>query len=833
MNALHTFEWELQKLGYKSEALIRDYDFVDVLSSGEENRRVDLAAFTHVPESYRSAAFGVITGELNETAIVERRALGAPILFAIDDSQVGVWRVGALDAPRLLECVSLETLPDLFARNRLTWRPKAVHRAKSLYQSQPEYQLDFVDLGLIPAIEREVEEKLDRLLQQVIGVLLQDLDDEWEERAFRTTFRLLAAKILLDRGHPDALSWEKAAVDTVLAGIEDYYNLGQFTSAVSADVPQESIAAAWKMLREAISFRNISSDSLAFVYENTLVTADTRKRFGTHSTPRQVAEYVLRRLDLGRFDLKELEVFEPFTGAGTFLVAILRHVRDLLPDTLNGEQRHAFLVSRIRGAEIDSFACEVAALSLILADYPNANGWEIRSNDLFQDAELARAVTGARVILCNPPWENFDTDERAEYPEMTAKSVSKPIAVLQTALEARPEALGFVLPQGFLKQSRYAVLRQQVADTYGKVELTSLPDRVFQRAGFEASVLVASELRSGAGKGPTRLCSTVVEDWDRAAFLTTGNFSREHRREKEVTGGDLWIGVLDELWEFLQDHPRLGGVADVYRGLQWFNQQEGYSTAPKDGFKPGVFAPRRSLFQFEITSSTYLDMNPESVLLPGPLTRRWDKPKVLANVARMSRGPWRMAAGFDSTGLVASQGFFGIWSRDPNMPLEAIEGILNGPVANAFLTEHGSNQHFTNRLVKQLPLPKRGSLEHVARAVRSYREARRSSHGFSLNPGGSDERKNMFLVEVDAEVLKAYDLPPRLERKLLEFFRGQERTRRVGHEFGGWIPEEFTAYMRLHEYLGPLTAKNRGPWALEAFTPAPEEEVMKLNKFVR
>ena len=123
---------------------------MDVLSDGEENRNVDLAVFTHVPASYRSAAFGVITGELNETSIVERRALGAPILFAIDDSQVGVWRVGALDAPRLLERVSLEALPDLFERNRLTWRSQAVHRAKSLYQSQPEYQLGFCRPGADP-----------------------------------------------------------------------------------------------------------------------------------------------------------------------------------------------------------------------------------------------------------------------------------------------------------------------------------------------------------------------------------------------------------------------------------------------------------------------------------------------------------------------------------------------------------------------------------------------------------------------------------------------------------------------------------------------------------
>ena len=251
-------------------------------------------------KSYRSAAFAVISGASDVSAIVGRRALGAPILFVIGQSDVGVWRVGAQGAPRLLERVSLDALPELFQRNAERWRPQAVHRAKSLAQSQVVYQLDFVDLGLIPAIEHEVEDKLDRLLKRVIDQLLEGLDGEWEEAAFRTTFRLLAAKILVDREHPDALSWAVAPVGEVLAGIEAYYNLGQLSTFASASVPSKSVAAAWLLLREGISFRNISSDSLAFVYENTLVTADTRKRFGTHSTPRQVAEYVVGRLDLSR-----------------------------------------------------------------------------------------------------------------------------------------------------------------------------------------------------------------------------------------------------------------------------------------------------------------------------------------------------------------------------------------------------------------------------------------------------------------------------------------------------------------------------------------------------
>lgn len=832
MNALRTIELELRKLGYPSEALIRDYTFADVLSAGGEERRVDLAAFTQVPESYRSAAFGVITGTPDETAVAGRRALGAPILFSIGRNDVGVWRVGAQGAPRLLERVGLAALPDLFRRNAEQWRPQSVHRAKSLGRSQVAYQLDFVDVGLIPAIEHEVEEKLDRLLKHVIDQLLSGLDGEREEAAFRTTFRLLAAKILLDRAHPDALLWADAPVGEVLAGIEAYYNLGQLSASAAAEIPPEAIAAAWASLRETISFRNISSDSLAFVYENTLVTADTRKRFGTHSTPRQVAEYVVERLDLGRFDLSELTIFEPFTGAGTFLVAALRHMRDLLPEGLTGEQRHAFLVPRIRGAEIDTFACEVATLSLILADYPNANGWRISPEDLFRPAVLAREAAAAKVVVCNPPWEDFEATERAEYPEMAAKSFSKPMAVLHTVLEARPEAIGFVLPQGFLRQKQYAELRQRVAELYGHVELTALPDRVFQRAGFEAAVLVANEARGHAAQGPTKLVATVVEDRDRVAFLTSGKVSAERRRTKVVSAGDLWIGALDELWERLERYPRLGGVADVHRGLQWFIQGEGVSATPREGYRRGVFKPADSLLQFGIKRTVYLDTDPAAAYRKGPLERPWDTPKVLANVARISRGPWRLAAAYDTSGLVASQAFFGIWPNDPSLPAEALEAILNNPLASAFIAESGSNQHLTNDQVRRLPMPKRGGFAEITKQVVRYRGLVAALHHQALEAAEAHAELNRLLVEIDAQVLKAYDLPPRLERRLLEFFRGHEQRRPVPHRFEGWLPHDFTAYIPLHEYYGPLVEKNRGAWALEVFTPAPEEEVAALKRYV-
>lgn len=830
MNVLQKIEAEIRQLGYASEAIIRDYTFADVLSATGEPRRVELAAFTQVPESYRSAAFGVVVEE-DEGSLIERRALGAPILFSIGRQDVGVWRVGAHGAPRLLERVSLDGLPELFQRNADRWRPQAVHRAKSLGQAQTAYQLDFVDLGLLPAIEHEVEDKLDRLLRQVVEELMAGLDDEREEAVFRTTFRLLAAKILLDREHPAAQTWRESPVGDVLKGIESYYGLGRLSADRLSGVPHRSAEAAWRTLLQAISFRNISSDSLAFVYENTLVTKDTRKRFGTHSTPRQVAEYVVNRLDLSRFDLDGLTVFEPFTGAGAFLVAALRHMRDLLPEGLSGEDRHAFLVPRIRGAEIDAFACEVATLSLILADYPNANGWKIVSEDLFRPAALVQQIGSAKVVLCNPPWEDFEAEERSKYPEMAAKSFSKPMAVLRTVLDAEPEGIGLVVPQGFLRQQQYSQVRQVIADRYQRVELTSLPDRVFQRAGFEAAILIATDRRVEAKDRQVQLVSTVVADRDRAEFLATGKITAERRRTKAVHSGDLWIGELDELWEMAERLPRLGVMADVYRGLKWWKQSSGLSKVPRKGFAPGVFKPADSLAQFALRNTVYLNMSPKAAMFPGPLGRAWDKPKVLTNVARLSRGPWRMAAAADRSGLVASQGFFGIWPTSADLPLEALEAILNGPLANAFLTERASNQHFTNELLKLLPMPKR-SLDRVVEAVKRYRAAYAGAGMEALRPAGSDDLLNRLLVEIDAEVLRAYDLPPRLERRLLEFFRGHEHERRVDPPFRGWLPEDFTAYIPLHEYLGPLVQGNRGAWALGAFTPAPEEEVELLKQYI-
>ena len=56
------------------------------------------------------------------------------------------------------------------------------------------------------------------------------------------------------------------------------------------------------------------------------------------------------------------------------------------------------------------------------------------------------------------------------------------------------------------------------------------------------------------------------------------------------------------------------------------------------------------------------------------------------------------------------------------------------------------------------------------------------------------------MLAIDAEVMRLYDLPPRLERQVLDLFTGWERPG-VDFKFDRYFPEDFSACIPLHEYL--------------------------------
>lgn len=827
MSALDQIAIAAHRAGYRAEAVVRNYAFADVLAEGNDTRTVPLVAFTHTPPSYRSAAFGVVEydGSSSIELVQSHRALGAPLLFVIDRDDITVWQVRSEGPPRALEKIKVGELTDLFERNEAEWHPDAIHRAKSVGSPVAGHQLDFVDLGLLPAIEGEIHLKLDRLLVETLDQVRKApggtrLD---VRTMFRVVFRLLAAKVLLDRSHPFAADWNADDLASVLTAIERYYSLSPIDGRTNPALTR-IFSAAWMHLRAGINFSNISADDLAFVYENTLVTPEARKLFGTHSTPRQVAEYVVQRLELHRYNPIDLHIYEPCAGAGVFLVSALRHLRDLLPVGWSDQERHNFLIEHIAGDEIDPFACEVATLSLILADYPNHNDWNIREADLLRDGALAKALVGKNVIVCNPPFEAFTQEEKERYPEASRKP-TKAIAVLSTVIDAQPLAIGFVLPRSFILERQFAEQRRRIEELYGFVEIVELPDRIFGASSVESAALIARDLRA---RGSTHLTirSTEVADRDRTEFLKTGRTTvqREIIRDVAKPEGRLWIPSLHDLWTYLAEAPQLGTIFKPRWGLRWnYDQDLAASDVEREGFRRGYLSARR-FQQYVGVRATWLDFELEN--LREGYDQDWSKPKLIMNATRLSRGPWRVGATADLESHLYSQQFFGLWPLAEMTPesLLAFSAVMNGPVVNAYLSVHSPRDRFRSSVVAQAPMPTFIPKE-LPKLVQDYLSVLKEGRLFT--EGGTDPA--YLLAAIDAAVLRGYDLPLRQERQLLNFFQGADRP--VPHQWAHWDDLFPVPGLTLAERIsGRFHA--RGDWVKEVFRALPDEEITLLRDYV-
>ena len=828
MNAINVIHQAARAAGYRDEAIVRNFAFADVLHPHNPTRHVALAAFTHTPPSYRSAALAAIpAGAGQADSLVDTyRALGAPLLFVYEKKRLSLWQVRGTAPRPLHEHMRLDQIPALFEANRKGWNPEAIHRAKAIGAVDQSYQLDFVDVGLLPAVEGQIHAKLDRLLVDMLNAAASACANKPPEPRllFRIVFRLLAAKVLRDRNHPLARRWDTDDLAHILQDIESHYSLPAILQRCNS-VLLPVILAAWECLCDGISFSNISSDDLALVYENTLVSRDTRLKFGTHSTPRQVSEYAVTRLGLHDQPLDELHIYEPFAGAGVFLVSALRHLRDLLPADWSDAKRHDFLVEHLSGDEVDDFACEVATLSLILADYPNRNGWRITQSDLFCNGNLSKRLTGSNIVLCNPPFQDFSNEERSAY-RLSATQYSKPIEVLNTTLDAHPRALAFVLPRAFILHRKFARQRAKLEQRYRDIEIVELPDDLFRASRIDSSVVIAKNPRRTGSRRHTMLRSTVVADADRSAFLKIGHITTSRLVEREfftANQGDLWIPPLRRLWEYLAESPRLGDFLTIHRGIEWQSgQRSAWGRERHPGYRRGLHTSKH-MRQFLTPAPVWLDCREER--LRGNAVRLpWTAPKLIANAGRLSRFGWRIGATLDTTGLICSQQYFGLWPRQSveTAPLQAFAALINGPLASAFLAVHSPEKGIRIAAVKRIPVPA-ALPETLADLVDEY--------GRCLSGPGienmTDERLSALLLNIDAAVLQAYDLPPRLEHELLTFFSAEGRP--VAHNWQHWNDPDAVRGLTLAERRSGQYDESVSVG--DVFAPLPVEEAAALRAY--
>jgi hypothetical protein len=185
----------------------------------------------------------------------------------------------------------------------------------------------------------------------------------------------------------------------------------------------------------------------------------------------------------------------------------------------------------------------------------------------------------------------------------------------------------------------------------------------------------------------------------------------------------------------------------------------------------------------------YLNLTKEVMLYEAYL-RPWDRPKVIANASRISKDRWLIAGAVDEQGLVCYQRFHGIWPKD-GMPVEVLAAVVNGPVANAFVSIHRTSRDNQVRIVRQIPVPRftATQTQSIVSLVRDYRRLREQWLQSGYGAHRFEAQCRELVWQIDAEVLAAYDLPPRLERRLLDYFEGFQRPGPI--QFDRYYPPDF------------------------------------------
>lgn len=773
----------LGELGYTGELIQEDYAFADFAAPEPRVRRIPLAAFGHIPTSFESAWLGVTVGPEDAQSLRRFHSLGAPQILVLDSDSVGRWKMPATGDPVLQERFPTDRLREVILERRNAWGREVVARAKAISFSAEPLQLDFYDAGLVPSIEATVRKKLDRLLNEALARASKAHQEHLTSTPdlpglYRLVFRLLAAKLLEDRGHPG--EWAEGEAGEVVSRVERYYYGSQpIPPAVSHPEVQR---AAWRYMRGGFHLQNISVRTLAYIYENTLVSSEARKQQSIHGTPPELAEYIVRRLPFESLDRDERRVFEPFAGHAVFLIAALGRLRELLEPGLLDRERHDYFAGMLAGAEEEPFAIEVARLSLMLADYPNPDGWQLEQADVFAEKDIERKLARARVVLCNPPFEDFAVHDRARYHGL--RSTNQAAEILARVLDHPPDLLGFVLPRVFRDGQAFRELRTRLVEKYGAIEITELPDRTFAHSDVETVLLLAH----GRNHGHLELRCATVQHRDLPRFLTTGEPTRSSRAHiptgEAVAMPALWRFPLEGVWDALSTYPTLGSVAEIHRGIEYriplkANWGKLVSEAPRKGFAQGLVNVDDDFEPFRAHPRHYLNMAPR-VMLYQAYRLPWDKPKVIANANRQTRGPWPLAAVPDREGLVLYQNFHGIWPTG-EWPIEAIAAVLNGHVANAFIDLREQKRHNRVRTIRAVPIPRlsKEALGSIADLVRTYERQREL---LESDPSEDGRRRCWdLLMEIDAAVLRAYALPAGVEAELMRHFTRAPRPAPPAH----------------------------------------------------
>jgi hypothetical protein len=324
-------------------------------------------------------------------------------------------------------------------------------------------------------------------------------------------------------------------------------------------------------------------------------------------------------------------------------------------------------------------------------------------------------------------------------------------------------------------------------------------------------------------------------------------------RFKRDEDADLRLPELDAVWSYLATYPQLSTIAIVRQGASLHTGKQKAVEArdakqrPKDGV-PAIVSRYREYDIAALPSQTWVYSDRRDVLHWRGGTY-FGCPQVLVNYASQAREPWRLKAFYDAQGHAVTNKYTTIRPTRSKPSVMALWGLMNSPLANAFAHCASLKRHTFDGLLKTMPIPNVSSAlwDGIESAAIRYREVAIAKGAATPSPatlfnqrtattpsGPTDAAVRAALLAMDAAVLLAYDLPPRLERQLLDLFAGVQR-KGVGLDgpdgrstFRGYYRLGFTSALPLHMVISERFDRAAADKTAERFRPGESPHVREL-----
>jgi hypothetical protein len=822
----------LLSVGYRQDRLR-----IDVPLPSSPSQKIALVAYTDQPFDARTSAIAAINEDF-DTALSLLRPLGTPVVAHCKPDHVLFWKQSSENTD-FIERVPADKIASFFQQHREELAPGALYRAKVWGRMDHSWQRDFVDVGLLPVVEQTAGESLRSLLEQAVTATkaalgwkknISDADGKW---LLKSVFWLLAAKILQDKEVPGFVRLDLCELESAYLKLARHYNRENPRPVqIDGATRRNALLKAAEMIEAFGHCGAVTTESLAWVYESALIDRATRQKLGTHSTPTWLVDEIVAKLRpwIEEMPVDDRRVFEPACGHAAFLISAMRLLSELLPDERIGE-RKTYLRKRLHGIEVDSFAYEVARLSLTLADVPNDNGWMLENSDMFAGDVLRSAVSKASIVLANPPFEKFGASRPKGAMHKRADETFRQI------VESLPlqGVFGVILPQTILHSTQGKELRRKLLSEYEISEITLFADKIFNHGEPETAVILGR--RVGRGKKRGMVLYRRVREEQVTSYAKTLMPSSLATIPATIFGthaGSLFIPDLEDVWSKLHDRPKLGQFVNGGKGFEHKGKKD--PTLPKGtvlesddnvgGLSKGFAEWKNNQLTHELPRPTWLNLSSEAIRPRG--AKRYGtvmgQAQIIVNHGRVSRTAWRLQALLDLQGHPA-KGRFLIWrSLSKGVHPKVLWAVYNSPLANAFAYSHSATRDVLGRTLREMPIfnLNAGTIETLKAAVEVYFKAvkgkRLTKHIGKLKPKVTEAQLSLSLEatrgmvtspdedlkylhwRIDAEVLRLYDLPAKAERRILELFTGVQR-RGVPFVQTEYFPKGFTQLDRLSDLL--------------------------------